>query len=62
MNTLNFLWCAVCLRERRPRLGEAPSTSGREAAVTVLDGRALCAEHVAEVLDAEQPLPDRDPT
>lgn len=58
-STLNFLWCAVCLRERRPQLGEAPSTQGRESAVTVLDGQALCAEHLAVVLDASGLLANR---
>lgn len=44
------LWCVECLRERIPALGATPDRPGRGWAVTVLDGNALCAEHVTVAL------------
>lgn len=44
------LWCITCLREDMPVLGALPSAPGRGWAVTVLDGQALCSDHVRAVL------------
>lgn len=44
------LWCAQCLRAEIPPLGSLPAQDGRGWAVTVLDGQALCLEHVKAVL------------